>query len=121
MNEPRLIIPVYGWRNSPSSRCADLIVVVGRDLGTLMGAITELSGPEQARPSAEDRINELESMDASPGVTERDWAAVIIVASAQLAKRLHTDADRPMSRVASTDTKVSPIPSSNCLGPTVLA
>lgn len=71
--------------------------------------------------AAEDWVDELELMDALPGPTRRAWGAVTIAASAQLARRLNTDVDRPTPRVASTDTKVSPIPSSNCFGPTGLA
>jgi hypothetical protein len=59
-------------------------------------------------------------MDALPGPTRRDWGSVTVAASAQLARRLNTD-DRRTQHVASTDTKVSPIPSSNCLEPTYLA
>jgi hypothetical protein len=54
-------------------------------------------------------------------VTERDWASVIAADSAQIARRMNADVDRPMSRVAPTDTKVSPIPSSNCFGAIRLA
>ena len=53
MNEPQLI-PVYEWKNSQSSGCADLMVVAERKLGAFMRAITELFGPEQARLAAED-------------------------------------------------------------------
>ena len=91
------------------------------ELGALIRAVTELFGPEQARLAAEDWVDELELMDALPGPTRRDWGSVTVAASAQLARRLNTDVDRPTPRVASTDTKVSPIPSSNCFGPTGLA
>ena len=120
MNEPQPI-PVYDWKNSLSAADADLMAIAEREFGAFIRAVTDLFGPEQARLAAEDWVDELELMDALPGPTRRAWGAVTIAASAQLARRLNTDVDRPTPRVASTDTKVSPIPSSNCFGPTGLA
>jgi len=116
MNE-RQPIPLYEWKNSHSRADADLMVIAERELGAFITAVTELFGPEQARLAAEDWVDELELMDALAGPTRRDWGSVTVAASAQLARRLNTDVDRPTPRVASTDTKVSPIPSSNCFGP----
>ena len=120
MNEPQLI-PVHERRSSHSPADADLMVIAERELGAFIRAVTELFGPEQARLAAEDWVDELESMDALPGPTRRDWGSVTVAASARLASRLNTDVDRRTQHVASTDTKVSPIPSSNCLEPTYLA
>ena len=120
MNE-RQPIPLYEWKNSHSPADADLMVIAERELGAFIRAVTELFGPEQARLAAEDWVDELELMDALPGPTRRDWGSVTVAASAQLARRLNTDVDHPTPRVASTDTKVSPIPSSNCFGATGLA
>jgi hypothetical protein len=120
MNE-RQPIPLYGRKNRHSPADADLMVIAERELGAFIRAVTELFGPEQARLAAEEWIDELESMDALPGPTRRDWGSVTIAASAQLARRLNTEVDRPRPRVASTDTKVSPIPSSNCFDPRGLA
>ena len=120
MNE-RQPIPVYESKNSHSPADADLMVIAERELGAFIRAVTELFGPEQARLAAEDWVDELELMDALPGPTRCDWGSVTVAASAQLARRLNTDVDRPTPRLASTDTKVSPIPSSNCFGPTGLA
>jgi hypothetical protein len=120
MNE-RQPIPLYGGKNRHSPADAGLMVIAERELGAFIRAVTELFGPEQARLAAEDWVDELELMDALPGPTRRDWGSVTVAASAQLARRLNTDVDRPTPRVASTDTKVSPIPSSNCFGPTGLA
>jgi len=106
-------------RHSPAD--ADLMVIAERELGAFIRAVTELFGPEQARLAAEDWVDELKLMDTLPGPTRRDWGSVTVAASAQHARRLNADVDRPMPRVASTDTKVSPIPSSNCFGPTALA
>jgi hypothetical protein len=97
------------------------MVIGERELGAFIRAVTELFGPEQARLAAEAWVDELELMDALPGPTRRDWGSVTVAASAQLARRLNTDVGRPTPRVASTDTKVSPIPSSNCFGPKGLA
>jgi hypothetical protein len=83
-----------------------------------MRAVTVSFGPEQARLAAEDWVDELELMDTLPGLTRRGWRSVTVGASARLARRLNVDVDRRTPRVASTDTKVSPIPSSNCLAST---
>ena len=96
-------------------------VIAERELGAFIRAVTELFGPEQARVAAEYWVDELESMDALPGPTRSDWGAITVAASARLARRLNTDVDHPKAYVRSTDTKVSPIPSSNCIDPTGLA
>ena len=120
MNE-RQPIPPNEWKSSHSPADADLMVIAERELGAFIRAVTELFGPEQARLAAEDWVDELELMDALPGPTRCDWGSVTVAASAQLARRLNTAVDRPTPCAASTDTKVSPIPSSNCFGPTGLA
>jgi hypothetical protein len=98
MNE-RQPIPLYEWKNSHSPADADLMVIAERELAAFIRAVTELFGPEQARLAAEDWVDELELMDALPGPTRRAWGAVTIAASAQLARRLNTDVDRPTPRV----------------------
>jgi hypothetical protein len=115
MNERRPIPPYRG--NSDSLAQAELTVIAERELGAFLRAVTELFGPEQAKLAAEDWVNELELMDALPGSSRGDWGSVTLAASAQLARRLNADANRPTPRVVSTDTKVSPIPSSNCSDP----
>ena len=107
--------------NGKTGADVDLMAIAERELGAFIMAVTELFGPEQARLAADDWVDELELMDALPGPTRRDWGEVTVATSAQLARRLNTRVDRPTRRVASTDTKVSPIPSSNCFGPTGLA
>jgi hypothetical protein len=99
--------------NGKTRADADLTAFAERELGAFIRAVTELFGPEEARLAADAWIDELELMDALPGPTRRDWGEVTVAASAQLARRLNTDLNRPTRRVASTDTKVSPIPSSN--------
>jgi len=120
MNERRPI-PLDEWKTRHSPADADLIIIAERELGAFIRAVTESFGPEQARLAAEDWVDVLELMDALPGPTRRDWGSVTVAASAQLARRLNAGVDRPTPRVASTDTKVSPIPSSNCFGPMGLA
>ena len=94
MNE-RQPIPLYEWKNRDSPAYADLMVIAERELGAFIRAVTELFGPEQARLAAEDWVHEVESMDALPGPTRRDWGSVTVAASAHLARRLNTDVDRP--------------------------
>jgi hypothetical protein len=120
MNE-RQPIPLHEWKRSHSPVDADPIVIAKRELGAYIRAVAELFGPEQARLAAEDWVDELELMDALPGRTRRDWGSLTVAASAQLARRLNTGVDGPTPRAASSDTKVSPIPSSNCSGATGLA
>jgi hypothetical protein len=72
---------------------ADLMAMAERELGAFIRAVTELFGPEQARLAAEDWIDELESMDALPGLARGDWGSVTVTASARLAKRLTADLD----------------------------
>ena len=59
-----------------------------RELSAFLGAVTELFGPEQARLSEKDWLNEAELMDSPPLSTGRNWRSVTIAASARLAHRL---------------------------------
>jgi len=97
---------------------ADQKHLAERELASFIGAVTELFGPEEARLSAGDWLYESEIVDRPPRATSRDWRAVTVAASARLASRLTVARDgRALfgtSSAASTDTKVSPIPSSNC-------
>jgi hypothetical protein len=101
-----------------NSTCADQIRMAERELSAFMLAVTELFGPEQARLSAEDWLDESELMDRPPRPTNRDWRAVTVAASARLANRLAVAANHRTSRgtllVALTDPKVSAIPSADC-------
>jgi hypothetical protein len=117
----RQSIPFCGGKNSDSQADADLMVIAERELGAFIGAVTELFGVEQAKLAADDWVDELELMDILPGSTGRDWGSVTVAASARLARRLNTEVSGQAPRVASTDTKVSPIPSCNCFDPTGLA
>ena len=85
-----------------------------RELASFIGAVRQLFGPEQARLSAEDWLDESEEMDSPPRSTSRDWRAVTVAASARLANRI-TIARGRGGLATSTNRKVPPILSSNCL------
>ena len=102
-----------------NSTCEDQINMAERELSAFIRAVTELFGPEQARLSTEDWLDESELMDSPPRATSRDWRAVTVAASARLASRGILARDH--RRLAkSTDTKVSPILSSNCFASALL-
>ncbi len=96
-----------------NSTCEDQVNMAERELSAFMLAVTELFGPEQARLSAEDWLDESEQMDSPQRATSRDWRAVTVTALARLATG-GTPARDHRKLAASTDTKVSPILSSNC-------
>jgi len=96
-----------------NSTYANQMHIAERELSAFIRAVTQLFGSEEAKLSAEDWLNESVLMDSPARSTNRNWRAVTIAASARLANRL-TVAPDPGTLVASTDTKVSPIPSSNC-------
>ena len=58
------------------------------ELSAFIGAVTESFGPDVAKLSAEDWLDESELMDSPPRSTSRDWRAVTVAASARLASRL---------------------------------
>jgi hypothetical protein len=57
-------------------------------MSSFIAAVTELYGPEQARLSEKDWLDESELMDSLPLSTHRQWRAVTIAASVRLAGRL---------------------------------
>jgi hypothetical protein len=91
-----------------------------RELSSFIAAVTNLYGPEQARLSAEDWLDESDLMDSPPRSEVRDWRAVTIAASARLAGRIDASQYRRKSLTASSDTKVWPKPSSNCFSSILL-
>jgi hypothetical protein len=91
-----------------------------RELSAFIHSVTELFGPEQARFSTEDWIEEAELSDSPPVSTERDWRSVTIAASARLASRINAAQYHQKSLQATTDVKVSPILLSNCFAFTLL-
>ena len=58
-----------------------------RELSSFITAVTKLYGPEQAKLSAEDWLDESEIMDSPPRSEVRNWRAVTIAASARLVNR----------------------------------
>jgi hypothetical protein len=100
-------------KSFPNSTCEDQIKMAERELSAFIRAVTELFGPEQARLSTEDWLDESEQIDNPHRATKRDWRAVTVAASARLANR-GTEARDHRTHAASADTKVSPILSSNC-------
>ncbi|HUN84200.1 MAG TPA: hypothetical protein VMU48_07465 [Terracidiphilus sp.] len=59
-----------------------------RELSSFVAAVSKLYGPEQAKLSAEDWLDESELIDSPPRSEARNWHAVTIAASALLAKRV---------------------------------
>ena len=74
--------------NNHNSNCACLLSMAERELGAFLSAVRDLYGPEQATISAEDWLDELESMDHVPGSATREWRWITIAAAARLARRL---------------------------------
>ena len=58
-----------------------------RELSSFITAVTKLYGPEQAKLSADDWLDESEVMDSPPRFEVRNWRAVTIAAAARLANR----------------------------------
>jgi hypothetical protein len=82
-------------------------------LAAFIEAVTESFGPDVAKLSAEDWLDESELMDSPPRSTSRDWRAVTVATSARLASRLTVASHHRTLFVASIETKVSAISSSN--------
>ena len=72
-----------------NSLYTDQMHLAERELSAFIATVAELSGPEQARLSAEDWLDESELMDSPYRSTSRDWRTVTIAASARLATRLN--------------------------------
>ena len=106
-------------RSFSNSTCEDQIKMGERELSAFILAVTELLGPEQARLSTEDWLDELELKDSSLRATSRDWRAVTVAASARLANR-GTPARDHRTLASSTDPKVPPILSSNSFASALL-
>ena len=94
------------------SNVRDLTAAAERELGAFVSAVTDLYGVDQARIASEDWILALEMMDVVPELSNRSWRTLTIISASRLAERLNP---------ASSDTKVSPIRSSNCSVPEPLA
>jgi hypothetical protein len=62
------------------------------ELSSFIAAVKASYGPEQAKLSAEEWLEESELMDSPPRSEMRNWRAVTIAASARLANRLEVKA-----------------------------
>jgi len=76
--------------------------IAERELFAFLRAVTQQFGPEEAKLSAEDWLDEAELTDSPPLSTSRNWRAVTIAASARLANRLavlqHCRSDRHLEQ-----------------------
>ena len=70
----------------------DQMQLAERELSSFLAAVKELYGPEQARLSAEDWLDESELTDGPPRSEARNWRAVTIAAAARLANRVNARA-----------------------------
>jgi hypothetical protein len=59
-----------------------------REFSCFVAAVAQLYGPEQARLSEMDWLDEADSIDHRPLSSERDWRAATIAASSRLLSRL---------------------------------
>lgn len=98
-----------------NSSCSEQVQLAERELSAFIAAVAECFGADQARMSVEDWLDELGFMDVSARSTHRDWRAITIAASVQLANRLNVALRLQRSLgTSTTGAQVSPIPSSNC-------
>ena len=73
----------------------DLLATAERELTAFAGAVNGLFGPEQARLSADEWIEELLLLDLPAGSRIPDWRRLTIIASSRLANRSMITAWRP--------------------------
>lgn len=92
---------------------SDQVQLEERELSAFIDAVADLFGPEQARLSGEDWLDEAELMDSPPRSTSRDWRSVTVAASARLANRLTVVARDRALPVLPNDTSAFPMPSAS--------
>ncbi len=73
---------------------ADQSRFAGRELASFIAAVTESFGPELAKLSAEDWLNELELMDTPSLFTSQYWRNITIKASTRLVSRVSDRSER---------------------------
>jgi hypothetical protein len=76
-----------------------------RELSSFVAAVTKMYGPEQARLSAQDWLDEFDLIDSPPLSKKSDWRAVTIAASARLAGRLNRARNNKLLVSHPTDTR----------------
>jgi hypothetical protein len=74
--------------------------IAARELSAFVRAVTELYGPEQARISEKDWLDESDLLDDPPRSEIRNWHSVTIAASARLADRLRVPLSERMLSAA---------------------
>jgi len=67
--------------------CADLMTLAEREFSAFFNAVTDLFGPEQAKLSAEDWLQELIEIDGLP-TSAREWRLMTAQVSTRLASRM---------------------------------
>lgn len=77
--------------------CNKLMTVAEGQFVAFTRAVTELFGPEYAKSSAEDWLNEVASMEYLPGPTSPEWRLVTVADLARLAIRMTVALRRPSS------------------------
>ena|SRR5271170_1130092 len=77
----------YKPPKNSDSPCTDLVTTAERELSAFFSAITQLFGPEQAKLSAEDWLQELIEIGHLP-VSTREWRLITAKASTRLASRV---------------------------------
>ena len=107
--------PMKSDESFDNSTCAKQIQLAKRELASFIGAVKELFGPEQARSSADDWLEECEFMDSPSRRTGRDWRAVTVAAAARLGGRLTVAQHHRTLLVVRADTKYRQYHRPNCL------
>ena len=85
-----------------------------RELASFIMAVTERLGLEQAGTATADWLDESDLTDTPPLSISRNWHSISIAASARLPDQADIPQHSQTSLPASTDTKVSFIPSFSC-------
>ncbi len=80
--------PYKSSKISDRTGCADLAKMAERKLSAFFRAVAESFGPEQAKLSAADWLQELREMDDLPA-SAREWQRFIAKVSSRLANRVN--------------------------------
>jgi hypothetical protein len=89
------------------SAYANQMHIAESELSAFLMAVQKLYGPEQARMSAENWVDEADLLDSPPLSTARNWRAVTVAASARLATRLSVAGRLTTALTLSTDGKAT--------------
>jgi hypothetical protein len=73
------------------------------ELSAFVAEVRNSYGPEQARLSTDDWLNESDLIDSAPRSEPRDWRAVTVAAWAKLALRVHQVQIQPISSTKAKD------------------